>query len=204
MSRPIAESTLNWAAQNFFEFFSDRIPRVFDSGKRKAVLLGIRQHTHVAAHTIHVHIKLRLSQAADKFLFEQAGDNVFFHLFRGLQPCGCLYIIFRHSVQRQHSGRLRFLAVFAVRCSPGIVGAPELLFLIAECFHDLTVNLRSLAGGLHAHHALAILGNPEVVIELDGCFGDSFHCLVLSAGSEQRMDKTKKEPHDGELIFPYR
>ena len=75
---------------------------------------------------------------------------------------------------------------------------------VAECFHDLAVNLRSLAGGLHAHHALAVLGSPEVVVELNGCFGDSFHCLVLSAGSEQRMDKTKKEPHDGELIFPYR
>ena len=37
---------------------------------------------------------------------------------------------------------------------------------------------------------------------LTGFWG--FSWLVLSAGAEQRKDKTKKEPHDGELVVPYR
>lgn len=78
----------------------------------------------------------------------------------------------------------------SIKREAGIIGSPQLLFLIAERLHDLAVNLRSLAGGLYAHHALAVLGSPEVIVELNGCFGDSFHCLVLSAGRKQRMDKT--------------
>ena len=83
--------------------------------------------------------------------------------------------------------------LIAVRCNSG-VRTPQPFFLGSQNAESIPADFAAFAGAFHAHHALAILRCPKIVVELNR----GFHCLVLSAGAEQRKDKTYKEPHDSE------
>ena len=72
------------------------------------------------------------------------------------------------------------------------VATTNSLFFNTKDFHDLTVNLRYFAGDFHAHHALSVLRGPEVVVELDRGFRDSFHCLSFPLARSSGWTSLKK------------
>ena len=57
--------------------------------------------------------------------------------------------------------------------------------------HNLAVNLGNFAGSFHAHHALAVLRSPEVVIERDRGFRD-FHCSSFPLRGSSGKDEDRK------------
>ena len=95
-------------------------------------------------------------------------DNQFLHAVAGVcQPCSGLHIVLRHSVKGQHGIRNFLCAVLILRGVVRAIRASDPLFLCAKDSHNLAVNLGNFAGSFHAHHALAVLRSPEVVIERD-------------------------------------
>ena len=138
-------------------------------------------------------------QTGVKCLNHELHCDFFCEIIRVSKPCGSLHIVLRHSVKGQYSIRSFFFAVFILRCTIRAIRTSEHLFLSAKYFHDLTVNLRYFAGDFYAHHALSVLRSPEVVVELDRGFRDSFHCLSFPLARSSGWTSLKKEPHDGEL-----
>ena len=53
------------------------------------------------------------------------------------------------------------------------------------------INLH-FTGDFHAHHALSVLRGPEVVVELDRGFRDSFHCLSFPLARSSGWTSLKK------------
>ena len=70
---------------------------------------------------------------------------------------------------------------------------PQLLFLRPQLAEYRLADGAFFPCGLDPYHVPAILRDPQVIVELLGCF----HFSVLSAGYG-KAGKMKKEPHDGD------
>ena len=104
------------------------------------------------------------------------------------QPRRRFFTILRENIQRKNG-----MSLIAIRCS-GSVRTAQPFFLGSQNSEGFPADFTGFAGALHTHHALVVFRCPKVVVELNR----GFHCLVLSAGAEQRKDKTYKKPHDSE------
>ena len=183
---------VEYRSKNSLKFFLHRCFEVKCSSDANAFPSGKLSKSQSFTGHRKIQFALLPGQNGKKLLLFESGDQ-FLHAVAGVcQPCSGLHIVLRHSVKGQHGIRNFLCAVLILRGVVRAIRASDPLFLCAKDSHNLAVNLGNFAGSFHAHHALAVLRSPEVVIERDRGFRD-FHCSSFPLrGSSGKSEDRKR------------